>query len=168
MIGKRSPDYNLSKLPLGRAFAMLAKSYFGALTKQLENCGIERHFSAILLIYQAEKEGVCCSQQSIADLLDIDKVTMVRIVDYLIQKNFIVKSLNPSDRREYFLKLTAKAKKQLPGITKAIEELNKITFKGIEKNEIESFYRSLSVMEKNLKKVPADEYLLRFRKVKKS
>jgi len=164
---KELPESNFNLLPLGRDLAMLAKSYFGALTKRLDKSGLDRHFSALILIGEAERKGSPCSQQFLADLLKIDKVTMVRVVDYLIEKNFIVKALNPSDRREYFLKLSPKAKKELPNIMQGIKKLNEITFKGLSKKDIAVFYKALTVMEKNLKDVPSDEYLFRFRKVKK-
>lgn len=154
-------------IPLGRTLANLGKSYFGALTKKLELLDIDRHFSVLLLIESRENSGKSCCQQFIADALQTDKVSMVRMVDYLIDNKYISKSLNPNDRREYFLKLTSKAKKELPKIKKSINELNKIVFKGLKKDEVQAFYNAIAVMESNLAETPADEVVFKFRKAKK-
>lgn len=37
-------------LPFGRSLAVLAKTYFGALTKRLEHLEIERYYSVLMVI----------------------------------------------------------------------------------------------------------------------
>ena len=91
------------RLPLGRSLAILAKTYYGALTKRLEHLEIERYYSILILI---ENHGAACTQQFICDELRMDKVSMVRIVDYLIEKKYVKKVVNPKDRREHFIQLT--------------------------------------------------------------
>ena len=54
------------RLPLGRSLAILAKTYYGALTKQLEHLEIERYYSILILI---ENHGADCTQQFICDEL---------------------------------------------------------------------------------------------------
>ena len=116
-------DSLFETLPLGRSLALLAKTYFGALTKRLEHLEVERYYSILILIEDADKG---CTQQFICDHLKIDKVSMVRILDYLTQKKYVKKVQNPEDRREYFVQLTPKAKKVMPEIHAAIDGLNEL------------------------------------------
>jgi MarR family transcriptional regulator for hemolysin len=85
--------------------AILAKTYFGALTKRLEHLEIERYYSILILI---ENHGADCTQQFICDELKMDKVSMVRIVDYLVEKKYVKKVVNPKDRREHLFNLQKK------------------------------------------------------------
>ena len=99
--------FPVESLPFGRSLAILAKTYFGALTKRLEHLEIERHYSVLIFIERANNG---CTQQCICDCLKIDKVTMVGVLDYLIKKKYVKKKVNPADRREHLIELTKKAK----------------------------------------------------------
>lgn len=81
-------DKLFEKIPLGRSLSLLAKTYFGALTKRLEHLEVERYYSILIII---ENGGTGCTQQHICNSLGIDKVSMVRILDYLIEKNLLKK-----------------------------------------------------------------------------
>jgi DNA-binding MarR family transcriptional regulator len=85
-------------LPLGRSLAILTKNYYGALTSKLAHLDIDRHFSILILIESLESG---CSQQFICQQLNIDKVSMVRMIHYLIEKKYISKIVNKDDKREY-------------------------------------------------------------------
>jgi MarR family transcriptional regulator for hemolysin len=155
-------DQDLIKsLPFGRSLAILAKTYFGALTKRLEHLEIERHYSILIFIENA-KEG--CTQQCICDCLKIDKVTMVGTLDYLIKKKFVKKTINPDDRREHFIRLTDKAIKILPEIHKAIEGLNNEAFKGMSKEKQKDVYQALHLLQTNLDPLPSQKIYINYKK----
>jgi hypothetical protein len=78
--------------PMGRGFGLLMKLYFGALTKKLEQLDIDRHYSILILLESCDGN---CSQQYISNLLQIDKASMVRIIDYLVKKGCIKRGINP-------------------------------------------------------------------------
>lgn len=42
------------------------------------------------------------TQQSLGDFLNVDKVSMVRIVDHLVNRGIVERVNNPDDRREKF------------------------------------------------------------------
>ena len=148
-------------LPFGRSLAILAKSYYGALTKRLEHLEIERYYSILILIESLETG---CTQQYICDQLKIDKVSMVRIINYLIEKKYINKILNPSDRREYLVKLTNKSVKILPDVHKAIDEVNEAALKGISKLKQKELYNNLSVIQMNLGGLPTEKIYINYKK----
>jgi MarR family transcriptional regulator for hemolysin len=151
-------------LPLGRSLSFLGKTYFGALTKRLEHLEVERYYSILIFIENAP-EG--CTQQFICDHLKIDKVSMVRILDYLIQKKFVKKVQNVNDRREYFVELTLKATKVMPEIHKGIKELNRIALNGISKEKQKEFYNNIALIYNNVKSLPAHKIFVNYKKANK-
>lgn len=148
-------------LPFGRSLAVLAKTYFGALTKKLEHLEVERHYSVLIFIEQAVNG---CTQQCICDCLKIDKVTMVGTLDYLMSKKFIRKSVNPNDRREHLIELTPKAKKVLPEIHSAIKELNESAFKGLSKLQQKELYQCIHQIQSNLDPLPSQKIYINYKK----
>lgn len=158
-------DTNLfEKLPLGRSLALLAKTYFGALTKRLEHLEVERYYSILILI---ETSDSGCTQQYICDNLKIDKVSMVRILDYLTKKKYVKKVVNPKDRREHFVELTPKAKKVMPEIYKEIDSLNTLTFKGFSKEKQKEFYKNMTLIYENIEGLPAHKIFVNYKKANK-
>ncbi|MDF2437813.1 MAG: MarR family transcriptional regulator [Bacteroidota bacterium] len=152
------------RLPLGRSLSLLAKTYFGALTKKLEHLEVERYYSILIFI---EESGKGCSQQYICDHLKIDKVSMVRILDYLIKKKFIKKVQNPKDRREYFIELTPKAEKTMPEIHREIKNLNDVAFKGLSREKQKEFYRNMCLIYDNVETLPAHKIFVNYKKANK-
>lgn len=154
---------NHDGMPFGRALAILTKSYYGALTKRLEHLDIERYYSVLLIIEESENK---CTQQDICDFLKIDKVTMVRIMDYLVNKKLIKKDVNPTDRREYVIALTKKAVAIMPSIHEAIESLNKDALKGIPKQKQKELHENLAMVQSNLNQLPSHKIFINYKKSK--
>lgn len=155
----RDPD-----VPLGRQLYVITKNYLGALTFKLSDIEIERHFYPLLIINDAEK-GI--TQKMFAEILGIDKVTATNMISYLSDKQFVLKEVNPDDRRATFLKLSNKGKKAVPGIRKAIRELNQQAFSKMSDAEAMQFHASLDKIGSALKELPMEPVQYRIRKLKK-
>lgn len=151
----------LQAMPLGRFFAYITKSYYGALSKRMEDLDIDRYYSVLLAI---DKSGTNCTQQSLCHMLDIDKVSMVRMIDYFLKKKLVRKIQNPADRREYFLELTPKARKRMPEFYAAIEEMNQVALKGFSPEQQEAFVRQLLAIEANINELPAENVIINYKK----
>ncbi len=93
---------------------------------------LDRHYSLLIVV---DKFPGPCSQQQVADMLKVDKATMARMVDCLVQKEYISRVVNPKDRREYFIEMTEKARNILPDVYGAISELNSAALKGMSEAE---------------------------------
>jgi MarR family transcriptional regulator for hemolysin len=133
--------------PVGRILSHLGRSFLSNLNRKLNHLDIERNYYALLLIEQAEGN---ITQQELAGLLDTDKVSIVRIIDYLSENGYVKRLQNVNDRRKYSLKLTAKAKKETSKIQKAINEITSTAFKGISVSQKQLFYKTLESIKKNL------------------
>ena len=131
----------------GKKFGLLGRLYLSALSKQLEHLGLEKHFSVIVLI---DKIGNHCSQKFLANTLHIDKTMMVGVLDDLGKRGFIKRTQNPSDRREYWIQLTAKGKKSVPEILEMVDCLNKSIMKQFSQSEVKKLNKQLETIYKNL------------------
>jgi MarR family transcriptional regulator for hemolysin len=154
-------DKQLCEEPLGRAMVVITKNYWGALSKKLEHIGIDRHFGTMVAIDKAKEK---CTQQYLCDTIKIDKVGMVRVMDYLVDKGMITRAVNPNDRREHIVKLTAKGKKIMPEVHNEIDQMNKIALKGLTKNEQIQFKGCIEKIISNLKNLPVNEVDIKIKK----
>jgi MarR family transcriptional regulator for hemolysin len=160
MLSDKERKYNQS-MPLGKILGGILKKYFGALSIRMEQHGVDRHFSTLVAIDNAKQK---CTQQYLSDLLNLDKVSMVRILDYLFEKKMITRSVNPNDRREHIIELTPKAKKVMPSIHDGIKEMNSIALKGLNKHDQEVFYDCLAIIFKNIENLPVNKVDIKLKK----
>jgi DNA-binding MarR family transcriptional regulator len=138
---------NMPQEPISRIMGYISRIYYGTLKKELIPLGIERGYYPLLLI---DSGNGMLTQQNLADKLSIDKVQVVRLVDYLSDNGFIERVQNPKDRREYMLHLTAKGYQILPEVKKAEKKLYDTAFKGLSEEEINSMRDKLYFILKNI------------------
>jgi MarR family transcriptional regulator, transcriptional regulator for hemolysin len=143
---KKSPNI-YSKQPLGKFLSGLGRAFLNEFITKLHHLDIERNFYALILIEEGKGK---ITQQELATLLDTDKVSIVRIIDYLSGNGYVNRVKDPADRRKYGLILTDKAKKELPMIKKAIKEITQKALKGLSEKKIEELYNTLDKIKKNL------------------
>lgn len=153
----------MMRIPLGKNFGFLTKYYIGIVSRKLVDLDIDRYYYALVVIHESEN-AIC--QKELAQEIDADNVTMVRIVDYLSDKGYIKRIQNKDDRRAYHLVLTEKALMSLPKIKIAFEEANAICFGGFNKAEKNEFQRLLLKMNDNLHRHPRMEVKLNYKKIK--
>ncbi len=147
------------EMPLGKLFSQLAKGYVGTFTKRLEGLPINRYFYPLILI---EDANGTLSQQSLANELLVDKVAVVRMVDYLSDNGLVIRRQNPEDRRQQLLQLTEAGKKMTPLIRKAMIETNQLSLDCFSSEEIVQLENLLSRLICNLKQQPQDSYHVEF------
>jgi len=144
---KKVSIFKVEEFSFGRKFSLLGKLYLSVLSEKLKHLGLEKHFSVLVLIHEVDDH---CCQQFIADTLHIDKAMMVGVVDDLSKKGFITRTQNPSDRREYFIQLTAKGKKSMPEILATVNRLNKAIMKNLTQPEVKKLNSQLESIYINL------------------
>lgn len=157
-------EHSNIEIPVGTKMFIVSKLYYGVLSKSLENLDTERYFS--VLYYIQNNNGYCC-QQNICDQLAIDKTAMVKILDVLAKTGFIERKTNPKDRRERFIILSEKGKKQTKEITKAFEKLDSEMFKGVSEKDRLTFMNVLAKTSENVKQLPANDLFFNYKKTKK-
>jgi MarR family transcriptional regulator for hemolysin len=133
--------------PLGRMLSQIGKGYLHLLRAKLQHLDIDRNYHALMLI---ENDDGNITQQELAVLLDTDKVSIVRVVDYLSEKGYIKRTRKTVDRRKHSLNLTIKAKQALPEIKLAIDEINQIVLYGFGDSKISELTESLKIIKNNI------------------
>ena len=140
--------------PISRKLIHLAKIYLNVLAKRVNHLGIKRYHYVLSLI-QANSGQL--TQKALAEMLGKDKSALVSIIDFLTEKGYIYREVNPADRREHLLKATAKAADAVPEIIAAFDHINQTVTADITAAEMEVFNNVLLKMEENMKPYAAKE-----------
>ena len=133
--------------PLGRMLSLAGKGYLHLLRMKLQHLDIDRNYYALVLI---ESRNGLITQQELAILLDSDKVSVVRVVDYLSEKGYVNRMQKADDLRKHCLLLTEKAKLALPEIKKSIIEINEVVLNGLAASQIINFTDTITKIKKNI------------------
>lgn len=151
--------------PIGRLFSQLTKRYIGIVTHQLSHLPIERYYYVVFVLAHADTH---LTQKALGEQLGVDKASMVRIVDYLSKHGYLVREVNPNDRREQWLKLTPAGKKASVEIGKAFALADDFCLNGLAPSCRENFVGSLETVVGQLCDVEADQVLLNYKRIKQS
>jgi MarR family transcriptional regulator for hemolysin len=135
--------------PLGRMLSGLGKGYLHLLRSRLHHLDIDRNYHVLVLI---ESNDGSITQQELAVLLDTDKVSIVRIIDYLSEKGYVQRIRKTEDRRKHNLVLTNKAKLALPEIKQSFAEINEIVLKGLNSTQVSELVETINKIKSNLNK----------------
>jgi DNA-binding MarR family transcriptional regulator len=104
-----------------------------------------------VLVRLEKNEGV--SQARLADLAEVDAMTMVRILDRMEADELLERRPDPADRRARCLYLTPKAKPLLEQIWRLSEATRAEVFAGIGKNDREILMTVLERIHDNLSRL---------------
>jgi DNA-binding MarR family transcriptional regulator len=100
------------------------------------------------LFHLARNEG--CNQATLADLLDVEPITLARTVDRLEGSGLVERRADPTDRRARLLFLGERAHPLLEELRALGAETREITLAGISEDERTLLMTLLSKMRANL------------------
>jgi MarR family transcriptional regulator for hemolysin len=101
-----------------------------------------------VLAYLAQNEGI--NQSGLADLLEIEPITLGRIVDKLQILGLIERRPDPSDRRVWLLHLTAAARPKLSQLRQLGEATRGEALAGVAEVDTERLLKTLQGLKANL------------------
>ena len=110
--------------------------------------GMTRAQWAVLLRLERH-EGL--KQSDLAEILDIQPITLTRLVDRLCDNGLIERRADPNDRRAKRLYLTPAARPLIDRVTEQVEELAQTVLEGIAPSSVEPMLSQLGVARENLK-----------------
>ncbi len=154
-----------NSIPFSRVLHYITKDYFGALTHLLSDVAIDRHFYLLVLI---GKSDAGYTQKDLAEAIEVDKVTMSRMIDYLVEKDVITRCIHKEDRRTVTLKIMDKGREIIPRINAAFETLNNESFRGVSEADREAFIRISMAIRHNMKDIPKDQVMFDYKKLMQS
>ena len=89
-------------------------------------------------------------QVELADMLDVEPITLSRIVDRLEEAGHVERVADPADRRAWRLQVTEKARPLVAKLRQLGSELVEEAFAGIERDEIERARQVLAQVRENV------------------
>lgn len=123
---------------IGNLFIDLSKDYVAQVTDQLSHLDIERHFYALFVLDNADRT---LTQSELAEELQVDKVAVVRLVDYLTEAGYVRRQVDEFDRRKQHVIMQPKAEEILPEIRQAFDVANEKILKMLDEKERRDFIR---------------------------
>ena len=116
--------------------------------------GMTRAQWAVLLRLE-RREGL--KQSDLAEDLDIQPITLTRLVDRLCDNGLIERRPDPNDRRAKRLYLTAAARPLLDRISAQVEELAETVLAGVDADASAQLLTQLGLARENLRRAIADK-----------
>ncbi|KAB2814544.1 MarR family winged helix-turn-helix transcriptional regulator [Phaeocystidibacter luteus] len=123
---------------IGKIFFDLSKEYVAQVTDRLQHLDIERHYYALYLLDRAEST---LTQSELSELLEVDKVAVVRLVDYLTEAGYVKRKVDDHDRRKQHVILQPKAEEVLPEIREAFSKANENLLEVLNEKDKKDFLR---------------------------
>jgi MarR family transcriptional regulator for hemolysin len=108
-----------------------------------------------VLLRLERREGL--KQSDLAEDLDVQPITLTRLVDRLCESGLIERRADPNDRRAKLLYLTPAARPLLDRISQQVEDIANTVLAGLDSNAIESVLSKLGLARENLKQAIADK-----------
>jgi DNA-binding MarR family transcriptional regulator len=91
-----------------------------------------------------------CAMSELAEYTAIDRTTLTRVVDHLVDDALVARATPPQDRRQVVLTLTDKGRDAYRGSVKAIYRLNRQLLEGLPEDEMRRVARALAQVTVNL------------------
>lgn len=100
------------------------------------------------LVHVSRHEGV--RQVELAALLEIQPITLARLIDHLAQSGLVERRADPTDRRAYRIFLAAGARSQLTAIDHIGSAVQAEALRGLAEKDVATLFRVLRAMRDNL------------------
>ena len=101
-----------------------------------------------ILAYLAQNEGI--NQKGLAELLEIEPITLGRIVDKLEMLGLIERNPHPTDRRTWLLHLVEAARPKLEQIRELGDVTHREALAGVSEDDGQRLLKTLEAMKANL------------------
>jgi MarR family transcriptional regulator for hemolysin len=101
-----------------------------------------------ILAYLAQNEGI--NQKRLAELLDIEPITVGRIVDKLETLRLIKRNPHPTDRRRWLLHLMPAARSKLQQAGEYGDATRREALAGVSEEDRQRLLRTLQALKQNL------------------
>ena len=94
-------------------------------------------------------------QAELAEMLEIEPITLTRIIDRLEEAGLVERVRDPSDRRAWRLLITAQAQPLIAKLRGVADELFAEAFAGIERQDLENAREVLTRIRENVSRPSA-------------
>lgn len=140
----------INKQPLTHLLISVTKKYLSIFSQQTKGLDIERYQYVLVLLDNNDER---LSQKDLCEILEVDKSFMVNIINYLSLKGYVYRETNERDKRQQLIKLTDKARKEIPVIRRVIDKLNTKSLENLTESQIQNFTDVLLQLRENLEEI---------------
>jgi DNA-binding MarR family transcriptional regulator len=133
--------------PLGFLLHEVARLLRRRFEQNARDCGLTRSQWQVLATL-ANNEGV--NQSGLAELLEIEPITLGRIIDRLEARGLIERHPDPSDRRVWLLHLTSAARPKLSQLRRLGEVTRGEALADVPEADAEHLLKTLQALKANL------------------
>lgn len=142
---------NMHKNSLGFLLADVSRLMRRAFEQRLQGSSLTLA-QARALIYVSRNEGI--RQVELADMLEIQPISLARLIDQLAEARLVERRPDPADRRAYQLFLKPAAADHLAAIERVAKAVRADALCGIDKPQADALLRALNTMRHNLATLP--------------
>jgi len=132
---------------IGSMLADISRLIRRAFDERARNIGVTRPQWQVLTVLNRH-EGT--NQGSLAEYMDMEPITLCRMVDRLQEAELVERRQDPADRRAWQLFLTPKARDLLQALQPLGVEVMAMALDGITQDERDALRRSLDRIRQNL------------------
>ena len=132
---------------LGFLVADLARLMRRAFEQRLQGCTLTLA-QARTLIHVARQEGV--RQIDLADAMELQPITLARLIDQLAESGLVERRPDPADRRAYRVYLLPAAQNELATIEREAAAIRARALQGLDVAQADATMAALRIMQRNL------------------
>ena len=132
---------------LGFLVADLARLMRRAFEQRLQGCTLTLA-QARTLIHVARQEGV--RQIDLADAMELQPITLARLIDQLAEAGLVERRPDPADRRAYRVYLLPAAQNELATIEREAAAIRARALQGLDATQADATLAALRIMQRNL------------------
>lgn len=103
------------------------------------------------LVLKSLKENPDCTQAELAEKVFKDSASITRILDLLVQSEYVEREINPNDRRKFNLSVTSQGESILGDTHAIVLQNRKKALEGISENDIQIMSETLKKISQNCK-----------------
>jgi DNA-binding MarR family transcriptional regulator len=103
----------------------------------------------VLMKHLSEHEGM--NQRELSEVLFKDTPTLTRIIDLLVQKEYVQRLSDPEDRRCFKVSLTDMGKAKVEEYQDQVGDIRMQAWEGLDEDDFEQFKKVLNTIYHNLK-----------------
>ncbi len=134
--------------PLGYILGLSLRVFLNQVAMEFRNRNIELTFEQFVMLRLINSNSDLI-QQDIANHLQKDKSLVVRQMNGLIDKKFVVRQINREDKRKKNLILTPKGTEMMNQITGLALDVSDRLLAGVDQSDYEAFRRVLNKVQEN-------------------
>ena len=134
--------------PLGYLLSRSMKVFKNQMSAEFRNRNIEVSFEQYVILHMINSK---CDliQQDLANYLQKDKSLIVRQIDCLIEKQYLVRQVNKEDKRKKNLTLTSKGLQMMNQMTELALDVSSKLLSGVSDSDYSTFRNVLNKIQEN-------------------